>query len=82
MTTELAVLNTKFEKSGSLKTNVDFSAEAINGAVVHQVVKATLLAAVKVLLLRRLKLLFQVAVKNLSSKKELVTLVRVLHVLL
>jgi len=42
MTTELAVLNTKFEKSGSLKTNVDFSAEAINGAVVHQVVKATL----------------------------------------
>lgn len=42
MTTELAVLNTKFEKSGSLKANVDFSVESINGTVVHQVVKATL----------------------------------------
>ena len=42
MTTELAVLNKKFEKSGSLKANVDFSAETINGTVVHQVVKATL----------------------------------------
>lgn len=42
MTTELAVLNKKFEKSGSLKVNVDFSAETINGTVVHQVVKATL----------------------------------------
>lgn len=40
--TELAVLNTKFEKSGTLKANIDFSVEAINGAVVHQVVKATL----------------------------------------
>lgn len=40
--TELAVLNTKFEKSGSLKANVDFSVEKINGTVVHQVVKATL----------------------------------------
>lgn len=40
--TELAVLNTKFEKSGSLKANVDFSVEAINKTVVHQVVKATL----------------------------------------
>src|ERR1044072_4916351 len=42
MTTELNVLNTKFEKSGSLKATVDFSTEAINEAVVHQVVKATL----------------------------------------
>lgn len=42
MTTEIAVLNTKFEKSGSLKANVDFSPEAINGTVVHQVVKAIL----------------------------------------
>lgn len=40
--TELAVLNGKFEKSGSLKTEVDFSVEAINTPVVHQVVKATL----------------------------------------
>jgi large subunit ribosomal protein L4 len=40
--TELAVLNTKFEKSGSLKANIDFSAEKINETVVHQVVKATL----------------------------------------
>ena len=40
--TELAVLNGKFEKSGSLKANIDFSVEAINGTVVHQVVKATL----------------------------------------
>ncbi len=42
MTTEIAVLNNKFEKSGSLKANVDFSADSINGTVVHQVVKATL----------------------------------------
>ena len=40
--TELAVLNTKFEKAGSLKAAVDFSVEKINGTVVHQVVKATL----------------------------------------
>lgn len=40
--TELAVLNTKFEKSGSLKANIDFSVEKINETVVHQVVKATL----------------------------------------
>lgn len=40
--TDLAVLNTKFEKSGSLKANVDFSVETINMTVVHQVVKATL----------------------------------------
>lgn len=40
--TELAVLNTKFEKSGSLKASVDFSVETINETVVHQVVKATL----------------------------------------
>ena len=40
--TDITVLNAKFEKSGSLKANVDFSTEAINEAVVHQVVKATL----------------------------------------
>jgi len=40
--TDITVLNSKFEKAGSLKTNVDFSADGINGAVVHQVVKATL----------------------------------------
>lgn len=40
--TDLAVLNTKFEKSGSLKASVDLSVEAINMTVVHQVVKATL----------------------------------------
>lgn len=40
--TDITVLNSKFEKSGSLKASVDFSTEAINEAVVHQVVKATL----------------------------------------
>lgn len=40
--TEITVLNSKFEKSGSLKATVDFSTEAINETVVHQVVKATL----------------------------------------
>ena len=40
--TEIALLNTKFEKSGSLKATVDLSAESINATVVHQVVKATL----------------------------------------
>ena len=40
--TDITVLNSKFEKSGSLKATVDLSAEAINGTVVHQVVKATL----------------------------------------
>jgi large subunit ribosomal protein L4 len=40
--TEIALLNTKFEKTGSVKANVDFSPEKINGTVVHQVVKATL----------------------------------------
>lgn len=42
MKTELNVLNNKFEKVGSLKTEVNFSAWNINEAVVHQVVKATL----------------------------------------
>ncbi|MES2528237.1 MAG: 50S ribosomal protein L4 [Bdellovibrionota bacterium] len=40
--TDITVLNSKFEKSGSLKASVDFSTEAINEGVVHQVVKATL----------------------------------------
>jgi len=42
MTTELNVLNNKFEKAGSLKAEVNFAPESINEAVVHQVVKATL----------------------------------------
>lgn len=40
--TDITVLNSKFEKSGSLKASVDFSTESINETVVHQVVKATL----------------------------------------
>ncbi len=40
--TEIALLNTKFEKSGSVKANYDLSTETINGTVVHQVVKALL----------------------------------------
>lgn len=40
--TEIAVLNTKFEKAGSVKAELNLSAEAVNVAVVHQVVKATL----------------------------------------
>lgn len=40
--TDITVLNSKFEKSGSLKATLDFSKETINTAVVHQVVKATL----------------------------------------
>jgi large subunit ribosomal protein L4 len=40
--TDIAVLNNKFEKSGSLNTNVDLSAEAIKVPAVHQIVKATL----------------------------------------
>jgi large subunit ribosomal protein L4 len=40
--TEIALLNTKFEKTGSLKANIDLAAEKINATVVHQVVKATL----------------------------------------
>ncbi|MBL7664214.1 MAG: 50S ribosomal protein L4 [Bacteriovoracaceae bacterium] len=39
---EINVLDSKFKKSGSLKTNVDLSPEVINIPVVHQVVKATL----------------------------------------
>jgi large subunit ribosomal protein L4 len=39
---DIAVLNTKFEKAGSLKTEVSLGAEDINGPVVHQVVKAIL----------------------------------------
>jgi len=40
--TEISLLNTKFEKSGSLKANIDLSVEKINLTVVHQIVKATL----------------------------------------
>lgn len=39
---DIAVLNAKFEKSGTLSTNVSLSPEDINVPVVHQVVKATL----------------------------------------
>lgn len=39
---DITVLNSKFEKSGSLKTDVELSPEAIKTPVVHQVVKATL----------------------------------------
>ncbi|MEI8346160.1 MAG: 50S ribosomal protein L4 [Pseudomonadota bacterium] len=42
MATEITVLNSKFETSGSLKTEVDLSPEVIHVPVVHQVVKALL----------------------------------------
>ena len=40
--TDITVLNSKFEKTGSLKATADFSVDSINGTVVHQVVKANL----------------------------------------
>ena len=40
--TDIVVLNKKFEKAASLKTDLDLSADKINVPVVHQVVKATL----------------------------------------
>lgn len=42
--TEIAVLNSNFEKSGALKATVDLSLEKVNVPVVHQVVKALLAA--------------------------------------
>lgn len=39
---DINVLNSKFEKSGSMKTDVSLTPEDINVPVVHQVVKATL----------------------------------------
>ena len=39
---EIAVLNSKFEKAGSLNTDVNLDADSINVPVVHQIVKATL----------------------------------------
>jgi len=42
MSTEVNVLNSKFEKSGSLRTELDLNPENIHESVVHQVVKATL----------------------------------------
>jgi large subunit ribosomal protein L4 len=39
---DITVLNSKFEKSGSLKTDLELGPEQINTPVVHQVVKATL----------------------------------------
>lgn len=40
--TDITVLNSKFESSGKLSTNVSLTAEDINVPVVHQIVKATL----------------------------------------
>ena len=40
--TDIAVLNAKFEKSGSLSTDVNLDAEVISIPSIHQVVKATL----------------------------------------
>ena len=40
--TELNVLNNKFESKEKIKVNFDFTPDAINVPVVHQVVKATL----------------------------------------
>ncbi len=40
--TELNVLNNKFESKEKIKVNLEFTPEAINVPVVHQVVKATL----------------------------------------
>ncbi len=39
---EITVLNSKFEKAGSLNTDVNLDAETISVSSVHQVVKATL----------------------------------------
>jgi large subunit ribosomal protein L4 len=40
--TDINVLNSKFEKSGSMKTEVSLTPEDINTPVVHQIVKAAL----------------------------------------
>jgi large subunit ribosomal protein L4 len=40
--TDINVLNSKFEKSGSMKTEVSLAPEDINTPVVHQIVKAAL----------------------------------------
>lgn len=40
--TDIAVLNNKFQKSTSIKTDIDLSAEVIKVPAVHQIVKATL----------------------------------------
>lgn len=39
---EITVLNSKFEKTGSLNTDVNLDADTISTAAIHQVVKATL----------------------------------------
>lgn len=39
---DITVLNSKFEKSGSLNTNVSLDAEVVSAPTVHQVVKAIL----------------------------------------
>lgn len=39
---EITVLNSKFEKAGSLNTDVNLDADTVSTASVHQVVKATL----------------------------------------
>lgn len=40
--TDINVLNSKFEKSGTLNSNLDLGAESISVSAVHQVVKSTL----------------------------------------
>lgn len=40
--TDITILNSKFEKSGSLATEVNLDADQISTASVHQIVKATL----------------------------------------
>lgn len=40
--TDIAVLNSQFKKSGSLKTNIGLDTKNINEAIVHQVIKAVL----------------------------------------
>ncbi|MEX0798396.1 MAG: 50S ribosomal protein L4 [Bacteriovoracaceae bacterium] len=39
---EITLLNSKFEKSGSLDTNLSLDADSISAPAIHQVVKATL----------------------------------------
>jgi large subunit ribosomal protein L4 len=39
---EITVLNSKFEKAGSLNTDVNLDADVVSMSVVHQIVKATL----------------------------------------
>ena len=40
--TDITVLNGKFEKSGSLATDINLDADVVSVSAVHQIVKATL----------------------------------------